>query len=328
MRAVLVTGASGFIGAHVAKSFAERGFRVVATGRNVAKLESHTTYADCRPCDLVSDDIEPLLRGIDTIVHCAALSSPWGPRDAFHAHNVQATQRLADAALRCSVERFVHLSSPSIYFRFAHQFNVDEAQCPAQFVNDYAQTKREAERVVATAHERGLHTIMLRPRAVYGEGDAAIMPRVLKVARRGVFPLFDSGRAHIDTTYVGNVVEAAWRAAHAPRERSGRVYNITDGASLSVRELLDHVFRALQWRVRFVNVPTSLALAMAGIAETIARCLPSQPEPRLTRYGVGVLAYSQTLNIAAACDELGYRPLWTTAQGIERYAQWYARHAH
>jgi len=326
MRAVLITGASGFIGAHVAKTFAERGVRVVATGRNLSMLERHAIYAECRRCDLASDDIEPLLDRIDTIVHCAALSSPWGSRAAFRTHNVVATQRLVAAALERGIERFVHLSSPSIYFRFDHQFNVGEAQCPVRFVNDYAKTKREAEHVVADGQRRGLHTIVLRPRAVYGEGDAAIMPRVLKVARRGVFPLFGAGRAHIDTTYVGNVVEAIWRAAHASPELSGRSYNITDGAPLSVRDLLEQVFAALEWRVRFVNVPTSVALTFAGLAELIAHCLPSQPEPRLTRYGVGVLAYSQTLSIAAARDELGYRPAWTTAQGIERYAHWYARH--
>lgn len=327
MRKVLITGASGFIGSHIARTFAERGFEVTATGRSTARLQRHANYARCTALDLGTDNLADVTKGIDTIVHCAALSSPWGRLREFRLANVEATRRLLDAAERNAVRRFVHISSPSIYFRLAHQFNVDERCKASRAINAYAQTKWEAEQVVAAAQARGLSTVVLRPRAVFGEGDAAIMPRVLRIARRGAFPLFGDGRAQIDMTYVGNVVEAAWGAVHAPDTLATRCFNITDGAPMSVRELLESVFRALDWRVRFVRVPTQLALTLAGIAELLARITPMQPEPRLTRYGVGVLAYSQTLDISAARQHLGYRPTWTTTQGIARYAQWYEHHA-
>lgn len=327
MRRALITGASGFIGSHIARAFAERGFEVTATGRSAARLQQHEHYARCAPLDLAADDLAGLTNGIDTIVHCAALSSPWGRLREFRRANVEATRRLLEAAERSGVRRFVHISSPSIYFRLAHQFNVEEHFRASKAINAYAQTKWEAEQVVAASQARGLSTIVLRPRAVFGEEDTTIMPRVLRIARRGAFPLFGDGRAQIDTTYVGNVVDAAWRAAHAPDTLPTRCFNITDGAPMSVRDLLEGIFRALDWRVRLVRVPTPVALAAAGVAEFLARITPMQPEPRLTRYGVGVLAYSQTLDISAARQHLGYRPAFTTTQGIARYAQWYARHA-
>ena len=74
-------------------------------------------------------------------------------------------------------------------------------------------------------------------------------------------------------------------------------------------------------QVRLRPVPRQLALAAAGIAETLARLRPGQPEPRLTRYGVGVIGWSQTLDIGRARDELGYQPQVTLEQGLADFAR-------
>ena len=126
---ILVTGASGLIGSHVAESLARSGHRVVATGRNAQALKPLADLG-CQAvsADLASDSLSTLVNGCEAIVHCAAMAAPWGDRLVFWRHNVLATERLLSAAQNArSVSRFVHLSSPSIYFSWRDELDRTEA---------------------------------------------------------------------------------------------------------------------------------------------------------------------------------------------------------
>jgi len=88
-----------------------------------------------------------------------------------------------------------------------------------------------------------------------------------------------------------------------------------------VRDLLTELFAVLQLRVRLLPVPRRVALALATVGEQIALRRRGQPEPRLSRYGIGVLGYSQTLDIGRARRELGYAPVLSTEAGIAALAR-------
>lgn len=277
--------------------------------------------------DIASDPLEKLVASRDAVVHCAALSSPWGARGAFQRANVHATGRLLHAAHEAGVGRFVHLSSPSIYFRLADQFNIPEAFTPPRrWINAYAETKWQSEQRVADTRYAAMSRIILRPRAVFGEGDRAIFPRILNLARRGWFPQIGNGQALIDTTYVGNVADAVVTALSVPANPTTKVFNITNGEPMPVRELLNQLFAALDMKVRWVQLPRPVAVTLGTLAEGIARIRPGQPEPRLSRYGVGVLGYTQTLDISHARTVLGYQPRVSIDEGIRRFSQWWRAH--
>lgn len=320
---VVVTGATGFIGSHVAESLARAGHQVVAGGRNQKALERLTALG-CIPitADLTGDPLLPLVKGCEAIVHCAALASPWGERAAFWHHNVVATERLIAAARDAgSVSRFVHLSSPSIYFSWRDQLNRGEAfEPPACWPTHYAETKWISECRVQEARDLG--PIVLRPRAVFGPRDQSILPRLVAIARRGRFPLPGAGRAWTDVTEVSNVVLAVQAALRSPIVNEGRAFNITNNSPLQVHDLLTRLLTALRIHTRFINIPRWAALAVASVNEVYHRHLPGKPEPRVTRYGIGLLGYSQTLSIVAAREALGYKPQVSIDAGLARYAHW------
>jgi nucleoside-diphosphate-sugar epimerase len=323
---VLVTGASGFIGSHTVEHLAARGCNVIATGRDVQRLQRLSNNAVCTvAADLSRDALESLVEGCEAIVHSAARAAPWGKRTRFWNDNVVATERLVQAARASgSVRRFVLISTPSIYFRPCDQLDITEAFTPPQrWSTCYAETKWIAERYVQQSPELG--PVVLRPRAVFGPRDTAIVPRLVAVARSGRFPLPGGGHALTDITYVENVVCAIEAALHGGREIEGREFNVTNGEPLQVRELTEKLFDALRIKTRFVSVPRAPALALARVSELIAKLRPGQPEPRLTVYGVGLLAYSQTLSIEAARRWLRYEPRVSIDEGIARYAQWCAQ---
>jgi nucleoside-diphosphate-sugar epimerase len=325
---VLVTGASGFIGQHVARTLARRGLGVVATGRAPSALAPLASDgARVITANLATDPLEALLRGCEAVVHCAAMAAPWGAKEAFVRDNVRATERLLDAAAAAGVRRFVHLSSPSIYAGFSDQLNVSEAFTPpSRWTSIYGETKWVSEQCVLQPRFASLEPVVLRPRAVFGEGDRAIVPRVLAVARKGTFPLIRGGQAMIDVTYVQNVVSAVERALETPRENAGRAYNITNGEPMTVRRLLDRLFGALGLKVRYISLPAPVALAMARLSEAIATMRANGKEPRLTQYGIALLTYSLTLDISAARERLGYQPAVSVEDGLARYATWWRKH--
>lgn len=328
MARILVTGACGFIGSHVAGHLAALGHEVVANGRDGGRLQALYGGAQQRVADLSVDQLEPLVEGCEAVVHCAALSSPWGKAESFHKANVVATRRILSASKQAGVRRFIHLGSPSIYFRFVDQYDVrEEFNAPQRWITEYARSKWESECCVRAAAAEGLQALVLRPRAVFGERDQAILPRLMAIAGRGWFPLVHGGNALIDVTHVDNLSRLVGQCLCADIAADGRAYNVTNGAPIRAGELIEKLFAALDQRVRLIPVSRSLAVALAAIAERIALLREGCHEPRLTRYGVGVLGYSQTLDISRARFELGYDPKISVQQGIDRYAQWWTQHA-
>lgn len=317
---ILVTGATGCLGGVTARKLAGMGHTVTGTGRDLAKgrdlAASPVTFEPADLCD--RSTMYRLVAQHDAVVHCGGLSSAWGSKDAFQRANVDGTRNIVDAS--CEIEtRLVFVSSPSIYFDFNDRFDIKENQPPAKRpVNAYAASKIAAEKLVSEAASSGLDAVIIRPRAIFGETDQALMPRLIRAAQKGYLPLIDCGRAIIDLTYVGNAADALVAAVLRPEGFSGEIFNISNGEPLAVRDIFQRIANGLDLRVRFLDIPFRIAYLAAAAMEYSAMVRPSQPEPVLTRYSVGVLGKSQTLSIAAARRDLDYSPGVSLNEGIER----------
>jgi nucleoside-diphosphate-sugar epimerase len=323
---VLVTGATGCLGGVTARRFALDGAEVTASGRSAeAGRRLINQGLKFQPADLTDGDaVDRLVEGHDVVVHCGALSSNWGPARAFDLANVEGTRHVVAAAERHKVRRVVFVSTPSLYFTGADRLNISERDpLPSRFMNAYAASKHAAEQILADAQRRGLGAITVRPRAIFGPRDTALLPRLLRVASRGWLPLIDGGKAVVDLTYVDNVAEALLAAALAPSGLDGRVYNVTNGEPWTVAALLRTLAAALSLEVRFIRLPFRVAYAAATALEISARLRPGCPEPLLTRNAVDVLARSQTLSIAAARRDLAYSPRVSVTDGINRTVAWW-----
>lgn len=326
--ALLVTGATGFLGFRLCELARERGERVIALGRNREAGRRLTALG----CEFRAVDLEqegPTLEafeGATAVVHAAALSSPWGAPEAFERANVDATRHVLEAMRRAGARRLVHVSTPSLYFAFRDREGISETEpLPARFANDYARTKAEAEQhVQAAVAEGSCDAVILRPRGIFGPGDTALMPRLLRVAERAPrFPLFGGGRRLVDLTYVDNVVLACRLGLERAEARRGGVYNVTNGEPVELRATLEAVFTRLRVPFRPLPIPRAAGLFLAGRLEARAEKAPGRPEPPLTRYTVGVLSHAQTLDLTAARRDLDYAPEVSMAEGIERFARWW-----
>jgi nucleoside-diphosphate-sugar epimerase len=330
-KSVFVTGATGFLGKKLCLELRDGGFFVTAIGRNekIGKelLAQEISFAAADITDF--EAMKKLSKNHQFVIHCAALSSPWGKYRDFYDANVVGTQSIVDACLANKIERLVHISTPSIYFDFSNRSNVCESDpLPKKMVNHYAQTKLLAEQVVDKAYAQGLETLILRPRGIFGPGDTALLPRLVKVNQEMGVPLIDGGKQLVDMTYVDNVIEASILALTSSKNSLGKKYNITNGEPIALVELFTELFAQIKIPLRFKPIKFAIARSYAAVLEFVAKTFLCGKEPSLTQYSVGVLGKGMTLNIDEAKKYLNYSPKITLREGIIRYAKWWRENNH
>lgn len=324
---ILVTGGTGFVGRHIVWRLAERGHEIIFTGRNaeaaktvmaLAKQPVHWQHLDHGHAEA---KLINAAQGADAIIHSSALSSPWGKYADFVSANVISTQEVIAACAANNIQRLVHISTPSLYFDFSDRLNISESEPLPTPVNDYAKTKAQAEQLVVQSSiaER----VILRPRAIFGPWDNTLMPRILRVMQAGAIPLMRGGHALLDITYVENLVDAIELSITQQLPASLQTYNVTNGEPQPLHSLLTQMANAFSLPLRTRELPWWLVSGIAQTLELAARTTHGR-EPKITHYGAGVLAFSQTLDISAIRRDLGYQPKISIAEGMRRHAAWLA----
>ena len=311
---VLVTGATGFVGAETVRTLHRQGHFVLATGRDKAKARQKLSSE-------IHFQIQDLNSRLDfedcqAVIHVAGLSSPWNSRDQFLRSNVQATQNLLRWSKAAGVEHFLYISTSGVYFANDSKRDVPETTpLPnRELQHPYVSSKRLAEEAVT---DSGLNFSILRPRAIYGPQDPSLLPRIIDRLRRRRLPILGAGQNVTSLTHVDNLAEAI---GHILSKGPSGVLNICDGKAVriwdTIAKIADHIGAKRPQR----RVPRGLAHRLAGLAELAHLRFPQLGEPSLTRYTVGLLTLSQTLCIDKA-RSLGYEPIWDTQTGIERTLQ-------
>lgn len=317
---VLVTGASGFLGGYVVADLKAHGHEVFGAGRDARALERVADAHHRVRGDLTSLRTTDL--PVDAVIHCAALSTPWGHWRAFEEANVEGTAHVVEFARRNGVRRVVHVSSPSVYAAARDRIGILEHEVDeSNRLNEYIRSKIAAERLLQRALADGVigELVIIRPRGLIGVGDPSLVPRLLEVHDRVGVPLFDGGENLIDVTAVENVATAL-RLALTRGDAAGGVYNISNGDPRRFREMLVQLVAGTGRSPRLRPMSRTVAWAAASALEAICKAIPGRPEPPLTRYTLSTIAYSQTLDISRARAELGYAPIVGLDEALDRVA--------
>ena len=328
---ILVTGGTGFLGRHLVWRLARGGHKVVFTGRQASAAQTVLDLAEgdvqWLPLQHGEKESAGLLQqateGAYAIVHTAALSSPWGSAEDFRKANVESTREALLACEANSIQKLVHISTPSIYFDFVDRYQIKETDPLPKPVNRYVQTKLAAEKLVMESNIS--KRIILRPKAIFGPWDNTLMPRILRVIESGPVPLLRNGDAELDVTYVDNVVEAICLSLQANLPQSLSIYNVTNGEPQSVKNLFEILSNTFGLPLQTRKLPWPLIKPVAHLMEFWADNI-SKKEPKITAYSAGALAFSQTLDITAIQSDLGYKPRIGFSDALQTYAHWYQQH--
>ena len=174
--------------------------------------------------------------GVDAVIHAAAKVGDWGPVDDYRRVNVEGLRTLLDAVKGTALERFVHVSSLGVY-EARHHYGTDETEpLPDNHIDGYTQTKVESEKLALEYRYRkfGVPVAVVRPGFIYGPRDRTVLPRLAQRLRDRDVIYIAKGKNALNTTYVGNLVDAIILAVESPAA-IGEVFNITDGEFVSKR---------------------------------------------------------------------------------------------
>jgi nucleoside-diphosphate-sugar epimerase len=312
---VLVTGGTGFVGRHLAAALLREGHQVAIAGRDFSAVQDLLAAGAARCAFDLRDRraAAEACAGMDAVYHVAALSAAWGPRAEFYAANVDGTHAVIEGCRAHQVGRLIYVSSPSVVFDGSDHVNASEAlPYPQRFTSTYALTKKLGEDLV---NQSGLPFIIIRPKAIFGPGDRALLPRLLAAARRGRLPQVGAGDNLVDLTFVENVVHALVLALES-NSALGRTYFVTNDEHVPLWPTIKQVVARLGIPSAFRQVPFRVAYGAAALMEAVSAL--THREPLLTRYTVAILARTQTYDIGAARRDLGYTPVVSVAEGIER----------
>jgi nucleoside-diphosphate-sugar epimerase len=322
---VLVTGATGFLGGALARRLHRMGWDVTAHGRNARKIDQlENEGLRVLQTDLKDKSaITAACKDQEIVFHCAAFPSPWGNFEAFYQANVIGTRNVIHGCVEHQVKRLVYVSTPSIYFDYKSRINVKETDALPEPVSNYSATKTLAEQEVDEAFAKGLPTITIRPRALFGPGDTVIFPRLIPRLKSGRLPILGDGENKVDLTYIENVVDALLLCAESPANTLGKKYNISNGEPVKIWELIERICAELNLPKPKRKISYSTANTAASVLELIYTLIPTHPEPPLTRISVSMLANSTTLDISAAKNELGYQPKISVDEGFDKFMHWW-----
>ena len=318
---ILITGATGFIGGHLARRLqTQERAHVRALVRSPQKAAPLADLGiEIIPGDITDPDaVREAMRGADIVYHAAAWADEQGDRDAVWAVNVGGTQNMVDAAIEHQVRRFIHLSSCAVYGSL-QQLDIDETTPPRMTGRIYHDSKVAAEEVVFRAYrEHGLPVVVARPSQVYGPGSPQFTIRVIQAVKAGKVMLVDQGRHHFKPIYIDNLIDALVLCAVVD-DAVGEALNITDGGPIPWRDFF-LAYGRMVGVTHFPSAPYPVAYAYAWAKEIISRITGQRSS--INREVVKTFRSHNSFSNAKARRILGWEPQVDFQEGMRRTEIW------
>ena len=320
---VLVTGATGFTGGHLARHLARQGYTVAALVRpqSLARAERlRDAGIDIRAGDLAdAKAVADACRGCEVVYHIAATYREPGQSSSAYARvNVEGTRHVFEGARSAGARRVVHCSTGGVHGHIERPpANEDAPLAPGDV---YQRTKLDAERVAAEyAQGKGLEVVVARPIGIYGPGDTRFLKMFRGIAR-GRFPMLGRGDVFYHLTYIDDLVRGLQLCGEVPRA-AGRTYLLAGPEYTTLAELVASIARELGVAPPTLRLPVWPVWLAGAVCEAI--CVPFGINPPLFRRRVDFYRKSRAFDTTRARQELGYTPQIDLKTGIHLTAEWY-----
>ena len=320
---VLLTGATGFIGSHLAEQLHQKGYDLRLLVRSTSNLQ----WVEHLPIEKVVgslSDIDSLKKGaegVDYVYHIAGVVAAKN-RQGFFKGNVDATRNLLEAVRQVNpgLKKFIHASSlAAVGPAMAEDRLVDES-FPFRPITTYGESKAEAERIV-TEYGKDLPVTIVRPPAVYGPRDVGVYT-FFQVVAKGFAPLIGFGRKVVSLVHVNDLVNGFILAGESERS-TGEAYFISSEDLYTWEEVGETAARAMgKKRVRYLRVPHSVIYIAAGISGFMGRFQKKAPILDLEK-GRDITQAFWICSVEKAKQELGYAQNVSIKDGVEETVNWY-----
>jgi nucleoside-diphosphate-sugar epimerase len=319
----LVTGATGFIGPYLISRLKALGH----TCRCLIRSGSDISVLDGFDVEFVTGDItdpETLINigeGIDCLIHMATLGhmSNFTVSEAqFDAVNVQGTVNIMKAALDAGIKKIVHCSTVAAMGICPDIPATEESVCHPH--HSYGRSKLRAEKeVLHRIKENGLPAVIIRFSMVYGPGDRRDMLKLVRMAKRGLFPKIGKGTKLTPLIHAEDAVSGILTAAG--RGITGEIYLITNPRSERFDDIRKIIQEALGVYRTDLYIPEWAALALASVIEKTFSLAGKTPP--VSRKNIESTLADRVFSVEKAIKELGFNPKIDPCDGIKETVIWY-----
>ncbi|MFT6926772.1 MAG: nucleoside-diphosphate-sugar epimerase [Psychromonas sp.] len=320
---VFVTGAGGFLGKALCRFLCSAGINVVGFARgDYPELEQMgVLMVKGDICD--KQALTDAMQGADLVFHVASKAGVWGSKASYFDANVSGTENIISVCQALNIRRLVYTSTPSVTFVGKDENAIDESHPYAtHFLNFYALSKAIAEQKILAANSETLKTLALRPHLIWGPGDPHLVPRVLQRAKAGRLKLVGKTDKLVDTIYIDNAVYAHLLAAVSLNQPTsncaGKAYFVSNDQPILMAEMLNKILACQGLKPINARIPAPLAYLIGATLEWVYLKLNKEQEPPITRFVARQLSTSHYFDISAAKKDLGYQPIVSIDQGMEK----------
>ena len=318
---VLVTGATGFTGGHLARGLAARGDTVRALVRDPLRARDLAEAG----MTLVTGDLArreslaPAVENVEVVYNIAALYRQAGlPAPTYRTVNAEAVGWLVEAAADAGVRRIVHCSTVGVHGDIEHPPADEDA--PLRPGDVYQVTKVEGEALAReAAGRRGVELVIVRPSGIYGPGDRRLLKLFRGVARRR-FVVLGDGKIFYHLTHIDDLVEG-FRLAGTVPGAAGRTYILAGGEVRIVNEVAQTIAEEAGVAPPGLHLPVWPFWLAGAACEAV--CAPFGLEPPIYRRRVDFFTKSRAFDISRARADLGFAPSVDLRIGVRRTLAWY-----
>ena len=318
---MLITGASGFLGSHIAEQFAAAGHEIRLLLRKTSSRE-FLTFPHEEAIGDVTDpsSLRAAVEGVEAVVHPAGLIKARSEAE-FRAVNEEGTSNLLKAIEERApdLRRFVYISSLS-----AHGPSLGGAPRPSEAepkpVSAYGRSKLGGETATRNSGLAGRSVIFRMP-VIYGPRDPALLP-LFKAVRYRIAPLLRGGRNRLSIIYASDAASAVVEATTAEADAGGRTYCPEDGAVYTWRDLLSAIESASGRRALMLPVPL-IGYQAAGFGSELFGRITGQAQVFDRDKVREMRRHAWVCSSEALREELGWRPSVQIEEGARLTHQWY-----
>jgi nucleoside-diphosphate-sugar epimerase len=312
---ILITGATGFIGRHLAgalsKTYSVR--CLVRKTSNITPLRDfkvEVVYGDL----LTKESLTPALDGMDLVYHLAGEVYSRKKNDYFKG-NVLATQNLLEACKEKSTKRIIFLSSTGVFKpTYDRELLTEEAPCDP--ISAYGKTKLDAEELIK---KYNISWVIVRAPVIYGPYQKSVLNRFfLDATNKGKIYIFGNGDNLRSLCFIENLIEGLVLLSRRP-DLEGKTYIISDNSPYTYNEMIKTASKVTQQSLKVIQLPSFLANVSWKIYCLMDKifniCL-------VELYAIKKLQLCEGYDITKAKKEIGYNPIVTLEMGFEKMVNW------